>query len=183
VAPFVGKTTIFGNTRWKRRPSTPRPFSRMSYIGLVTATTYLLLFIPLCVIQSWAYMGPKGLRVHLLRLGITSQRNPGIQPVLVQLESRGRRGRPSLYVDFQPVSWEDFGVVLQKELNQRPPNWPVYFQGDPDMEWDWAGKTIDAIRGLQAEVILLTTAPALPRVKRGPTITPKPADAAPHGRR
>jgi hypothetical protein len=186
VAPFVGKTTIFGNTRWKRRPSTPRPFSRMSYIGLVTANTYLLLLIPVipvCILQSWAYMVPKGLKVHLLRFGITAQRNPGIQPVLVQLETRGQRGRPSLYVNFQPVSWEDFGVVLQKELNQRPPNWPVYFQGDPDMEWDWAGKTIDTIRGLQAEVILLTAAPGLPQVQGGPTTAPKPADAVPKGRR
>lgn len=54
------------------------------------------------------------------------------------------------------MDWEDFDIVLQKELIRRPPNWPVYLEGDPNMEWKWAVKTIDRIRGLGAEVVLLT---------------------------
>jgi biopolymer transport protein ExbD len=68
--------------------------------------------------------------------------------------------RPHLYVDSRPVSWEDFAAVLQNDLNRRPPNWPVYFQGDPEMEWQWAVTVIDTIGGLHAEVILLTPASA-----------------------
>jgi hypothetical protein len=66
-------------------------------------------------------------------------------------------GRPRLYVDYRPVGWDDIEALLRKELRVRPPNWPVYVEGDPGMEWVWAADTIDRIRGLHAEVILLTS--------------------------
>jgi hypothetical protein len=47
--------------------------------------------------------------------------------------------------------------LLKKELSRRPPDWPVYVDGDPDLEWQYPAEAIDAIRGLHAEVILLTT--------------------------
>jgi len=36
------------------------------------------------------------------------------------------------------------------------PTWPVYFEGDQDLEWQDAAKVIDLIRGANAEVVLLT---------------------------
>jgi hypothetical protein len=68
---------------------------------------------------------------------------------------------PVLYVNSRIVSREDFETVLRSELSLRPPTWPVYFEGDPGMPWEYAVKTIDAIRGLYAEVVLLaaTTTP------------------------
>ena len=96
-----------------------------------------------------------GLLLHLLRSGYAAQSSPGIQPLLVRLELVSP-GPPRLSVDGRPVSWEDFPAVLQKELTLRPPNWPVYLEGAPSMDWLWAGKAIDTIRGLQADVVLLT---------------------------
>jgi len=52
--------------------------------------------------------------------------------------------------------WEDLGAVLRKELNQRPPDWPVYLKGDPNMDFGVVGKAIGEIRGEGAEVIILT---------------------------
>jgi hypothetical protein len=167
VAPCVREGTAGGHFRWKRRPVKARPLFPMSYFGLIALITYLLEFISIGVLQSSAYIIPVGLRIHLVRPGISARRNPGIQPLLVRVESGGRSWRASLYVDSRPVSWEDFGGVLQKELNQRPPDWPVYLQGDPDMDWQWAVRAMDTIRGLHAEVVLLTSAPALPRGQSG----------------
>ena len=68
----------------------------------------------------------------------------------------GRDPRPSLYVGSQFVAWEDFSALLKKELARRPPDWPVYVEGDPHLEWRQVAEAIDAIRGPRAQIILLT---------------------------
>lgn len=140
----------------KPRPSRERPFSRASTFGLIATITHLMVLIPIGVMQSWAFVVPMGLRIHLLRPGITSQSSPGIQPLRVHVASTQRRLPPITYVGSRLVAWEDFETVLQYELNRRPPNWPVYLDGDPGMEWGNAVKVMDRIRGLKAEVVLLT---------------------------
>jgi biopolymer transport protein ExbD len=79
-----------------------------------------------------------------------------MQPLLVQVTEDGHRRRARLLIDGTPVAWEDFGAVLRKELNRRPPDWPVYVQGDPELEWRQVVEAVDEIRGVQGEVILLT---------------------------
>jgi len=142
------------DSRTPRPSSGPAPF-RLSYFGLVSATVLLLLFPTLWLLQTWAHVIPRGLRIRLTKPGISAQRGPGIQPVLVSLKS-GSFKRPRLYLDARPVLWEEFAGELQKELNRRPPDWPVYFEGDAELEWRWAVKAMDLMRGLQAEVVLLT---------------------------
>jgi hypothetical protein len=90
----------------------------------------------------------------LLRPGVQSERSPGIQPLLVRVVSEGPGVK--LYVGSKIVDWGEFPQVLKKELRLRPLDWPVYLEGDPDMELGWAVRAIDVIRGLQARVILLT---------------------------
>jgi hypothetical protein len=51
-----------------------------------------------------------------------------------------------------------FSALLKKELVRRPPDWPVYVEGDRDLEWRQVAEAIDAVRGQRAEVILLTGA-------------------------
>ena len=58
------------------------------------------------------------------------------------------------FFPFTP-SKSELREVLQTKLKLRPPNWPVYFTGDPSLEWQGPVKAIDIIRGLQAEVVLL----------------------------
>lgn len=111
-----------------------------------------------------------------LRPGSLTQGNPGIQPLRVRVASNGFRVRPSLYVNWELVRREDFASVLQTELNRRPPNWPVYFEGDPELEWKDAAIVIDTILGLRAEVVLLKAETAWPRKQPAPRTTPHAAD-------
>ena len=67
---------------------------------------------------------------------------------------------PRLLVDSVRAAWEDFPSVLRDKLKQRPPNWPVYVHGDPELTFARPVKAVDIIRGLHAEVVLL--APPLP---------------------
>jgi biopolymer transport protein ExbD len=135
----------------------------MSYIGLITAILYLLAGIPMLVLQGWAFRSPTGLWVHLLRSGVSAYRSPGIQPLLVQIKASH-----ALYVDWRPVSLADLGPVLRRELPLRPPNWPVYVEGDPSLDWMHVAQAVDIIRGEHAEVILLATPePAGPKFRDG----------------
>jgi hypothetical protein len=182
VAPYVHSATAAGHLWWKPRPSDRRPFSGLSSFGLFAAIAYLLVLIPLWVLQSWDQPIPQGLTIHLLP-GILAQSSSGIQPLRVWVESGEPRVSPILYVDWQLVAWENFETVLKKELSRRPPNWPVYLEGDANMEWGNAVKAMDAIRGLGAEVVLLTAGTASPPGRSGSRTTSNPADALQHGRR
>jgi hypothetical protein len=136
------------------RPWSAWPFSRTSWYGLIGTHTYPIMLIPVWVMISG--MVPTGLVVHLVKPGIAAQSTPGIQPLRVCVGAAPGDVHPKLYVDSRLVAWEDFAAVLQKELSQRPPNWPVYVEGSRDVEWGHAVRAIDVIRGLQAQVVLLT---------------------------
>jgi biopolymer transport protein ExbD len=129
-----------------------RPWSPMqaSTHSLILATAYSTLLSILCVAQSLDHQIPTGLRVRVVRPGVVTLRGPGLQPVLVRVASDG------LFVDSQPVSRRDLGAVLRRELDRRPPNWPVYFKGDSQKDFQYSSDAIDAIREQGAEVILLT---------------------------
>lgn len=130
-------------------------FARVSWYGLIAVQCCLVLAVPACFLQFGFRPIPVGLRVHIPRPPAPTEADPGIQPICVRLESHLLGEPPGLFVDEQPVPWEDFETVLRKGLSLRPPIWPVYFQGDPNMEWKWALVAVDRIRGLQAEVSLV----------------------------
>ena len=148
----------------------PRPsprvepaFMKPAWTGLVMVLCCLVIDIPVWVTYFGYRRVPMGLPVHLMKTAASNQADPGIQPVMVRLVLTGcdlhpqlpGGARPCLYIDSQLVSWEAFDSVLQQKLGLRPPNWPVYVEGDKAMEWKYAGEVIDKIRGLQAEVVLL----------------------------
>ena len=165
VAPLDGARTRGGNFRWKRRPPVPRPFSGLSYVALILTFGLVVVWIPNCVCWSLTYLVPNGLPVHLLRPAVVARRNPGMQPVLIRIAGESPAS-PSVYVDSRQVTWDSLAAVLQKEVNRRPPNWPVYVEGGPDMEWKWAVRAVDIVQGLQARAILLTPADMPQRLQR-----------------
>jgi hypothetical protein len=67
--------------------------------------------------------------------------------------------------DSQPVPWPDFDSALRQKLAHYPPHWPIYLDGDPNMEWKYAAEVIGTIRGQGAEVILLARPPAKAKMR------------------
>jgi len=137
------------------RLSARQPFAGKSSFPLLTAFVFLLTFISITVLQADVHGVPTGLSVHLPRPVTSAPNLLGMHPVLVRVELTTSM-RPQLYIDDQATTWEDFDSILQKKLTLRPPNWPVYVEGDPDLEWKWVLKAVDRIRGLQADVTLLS---------------------------
>jgi biopolymer transport protein ExbD len=92
---------------------------------------------------------PRGLPIRLLR----SEYQPpshGIQPVLIRIARNH-----DITVSGQAVSPEDFGSVLGREIAQRPPAWPLYIEGDPNLEWMDIVRVIDAVQADGRDVVLL----------------------------
>ena len=147
----IAKEYLLGDLRSSSR----RPLTGVSSTALLGALTFLLVFLSLTVLQGMARPILVGLPVRLLPAPSATGRSPGIAPLVVRVSPPGVNSRPRLYVDSRSVSRGDFESVLQKELSQRPPNWPVYLDGDPDMEAHWVLEIVDVIRGLRAEVVLL----------------------------
>ncbi len=136
----------------------------MSWIGLFAVVYCWLLVL---VFRIWGVVaGPvptKGLFVYLVRPGILAQSTPWLEPLIVRVDFAGPTACPLLYLNSRPIAWEDLGTVLQKELNHRPPHWPVFLEGGPDLQWRDVAQAIDIVRGANGEVVLLGSATASPR--------------------
>lgn len=139
------------------RTSASRPLSGLSWIALLL-NILLPSAVAVVVMVSLEYPTPIGFKVRLLRPGVSAQPSPGIQPLIVRVERRGL-DPARFYVNWQPVSPERLDSLLREELSRRPPDWPVYVEGDGDMELKEVLAVIDRLRGLHADVVLLTRAP------------------------
>jgi hypothetical protein len=96
-----------------------------------------------------------GLPARVFRPEKTSQPIPGLEPVLVQMRLKAGDSRPELYINSLLVPLDDFETNLLKALNRCPPEWLVYFEGDPDLEWGAVVDVVDRIRGLHLRVTML----------------------------
>lgn len=139
------------------RTSASRPLSGLSWIALLL-NILLPSAVAVVVMVSLEYPTPIGFKVRLLRPGVSAQPSPGIQPLIVRVERRGL-DPARFYVNWQPVSPERLDSLLREELSRRPPDWPVCVEGDGDMELKEVLAVIDRLRGLHADVVLLTRAP------------------------
>jgi biopolymer transport protein ExbD len=122
--------------------------------ALMIVIVFMMLALPAQVMSAWAWVPTVGFRVRLMRPGIDGVPSPGIQPIRVHVGFDGTRR--VVTVNNEPVPWNRLGVALRRELRLRPPDWPVYVDGDRDMEWGRAVEAIDVIQGLHAQVVLLT---------------------------
>lgn len=168
AAVRAGSGAVDGNRRRDLRPSKRPAFSRTSFFGLIAAISYILVAISFGVLKTLGRPTYQGLMIHLLQPPAAAQASPQIESLLVRVKFARSNVRPSLYVNSQPVSWGDLSTVLRKELSRRPPTWPVYFEGDPDMPWEYAMEAIDVVRGLHAEIVLFTSKTA-PRLVKWPS--------------
>jgi hypothetical protein len=128
--PLVaGKTVPF--RRRTPKSALARPFSKPYHLSL----TMVLVLMAMCSVMALIYDAEHvvvvGLPIHLIRSGVTAPRSPGIQPLLVRVIGDAYSAR--LSIDSQSIEWKNLGAVLRKELRQRPPDSPVYVQGDPDL--------------------------------------------------
>jgi biopolymer transport protein ExbD len=146
--------TRHAHLRWQRKATKGKLIAGLGSFPLVAQ---ILLMVPLFsfMISEVIKPIPQGIKVHLLRPGPAAAASPGIQPLLVQVAAGPRQH--GVRVDSKLVAWDELATLLKTELMRRPPEWPVYVEGDPAMDWQYAVQAIDAIEGVGGRVVLLTT--------------------------
>lgn len=131
------------------KSGTVKPFSTLSTQSLVLVLTLFTVWASLVVGTSLELPLPHGLPIRTVRPGVEIPRPPGIEPLMVRVTANG------LFIGSESVPLDALGPSVKRELRLRPPDWPVYVQGDSDLEWRQVAEVIDAIRGSEADVILL----------------------------
>ena len=116
-------------------------------LAIVVSSSMLLVLMFVVLIQPLGSYRNTGLTVHLVKPGPIL---PAIQPLCVRVEPKGR-----VLIDSRAVPWDRFDSFIKAQLALRPPNWPVYVDGDPDINWREVAFAIDRLRGLHVEVALM----------------------------
>jgi hypothetical protein len=168
---------------WVVRPSIKPDFAKPSWVGLLFCLTWGVALMGFWMVHLSSDLRIQGLPVRLLRPGVCGQRMPNLDPLVVRIscavdcaspyppydwlhpddemrkariEIWRKRVAPVVYFDSQRISWEQLGPLLDGGLALRPPDWPVYVQGDGILEWQAVVQAIDIVRGKGAQVVLLT---------------------------
>jgi hypothetical protein len=79
--------------------------------------------------------------------------DPWLKPLVLRIDAQER-----WFLDGEPVTPEDFPAALKKSLSRRP-DWFVYLEADPNLDFRAPARAMDMIQGLHAKVILMAPTP------------------------
>jgi hypothetical protein len=82
--------------------------------------------------------------------------DPWLKPPVLRIDSKER-----WFLDGEPVTPDNFPAALRKSLSRRP-DWFVYLEADPGLDFGVPAHAMDMIQGLHAKVILMV--PTAPRI-------------------
>ena len=142
----VADTPGYGTIRRRRWPLRPR-FNSLPSRGLISFS----LAVPLIVVM-WirgASLTPIGFRVYLLPVSQTSRVQPATGTLTLRIDAKGR-----YYLDSKLIAHEELANSVARLTWPAPP--VVYLYADPNLDYQDVIAAIDALRGLRANVVLLT---------------------------
>jgi biopolymer transport protein ExbD len=101
---------------------------------------------------------PKGIRVSLLKPG----RDPiwtdeWTAPIILRIVDVGSGKEPELEINSKRLNWNELNQELKQEIGSRKPGAIVYIKADPNLPWADVAYALDAARGFQTKVVLLTS--------------------------
>ena len=123
------------------------------------------MLMPLCVVVALAIPTPwgpsRGLAIRTIRPGVKLIPAAGVMPLRIRVladNQSGYRGAPmrGLEIGSQVIDRTDLGAFLAREMAKRPSDWPVYIEGDRELDFGSVAWTIDAVSAFGSKVILLT---------------------------
>lgn len=82
--------------------------------------------------------------------------DPWLKPLVLRIDAKNR-----WFPDGEPVTPDNFPGALRKSLSRRP-DWFVYLEADPGLDFGVPARAMDMIQGLYAKVILMV--PTAPRI-------------------
>lgn len=151
---LADSATVGQNLQWAQKLPLRRPISGLPAFGLVGGMIFAILAMLMMLITI--PITPKGMSVHLLKLGEGPAKSDSwTEPLVVRVKYAGQGHYPGVFVNSKQVPWDDLNSALKRELGQRR-EWTVYVGGDSCVAWVNVANVIDAARRLHAKVFLIT---------------------------
>ena len=155
--PFDVVAPLRSRLKYSRRKWCTRHqplFTRSGWIALALFLCYLMFDIPIWAIIYYGSVRT-GIFIHLWKPVAQTNDTPALPVLVVRFALHGHQKRPDLFVDSEPVTWPELETALRAKLVHYPPHWPIYLDGDPNMDWQYAVEVTETIHSLKAEVIFL----------------------------
>jgi hypothetical protein len=112
------------------------------------------------------YKVPTGLYVRLLEIGSLDNRHHPVKSVVISVVRGSANGSPVVRVNSKETSLDNLEDAVAPKRTARPQT--AYVEAEDTLAWDDVAKVIDAVKGLDANVVLLTNTPNV-TVARKPT--------------
>ncbi len=147
---------------WRRpKQVAARTFSVAGRFNLNHSMLLLILLLVLLwvIFVMQAPFIAHGFAIRVIRPGVALIPIAGTMPLRIHVLA-GKKGKfwemRGLQVGSQVFNRADLEAFLRREIPKRPPDWPVYVEGDPELEYESVGWAIDAVSALRTKVVLLT---------------------------
>lgn len=139
--------------QWAQKPPLEPAFSALPSFGLICALVLSWLAMLHMVFYQWGRFRDQGLVVSVMNHVPSAASS---EPLVIGIRAAGQALPPKVYLNSRRLSWEELDSSLKAELSKRSV-WAVYVEADSNVSWQDALRAIDAARGLQARVVLLTS--------------------------
>lgn len=160
VSPSTVESAGYSRSPSRQKLRLKPRFSQLPPFGLAYTLVLAGVLIPtfLIFLYAWGYdRRPMGIEVRLLKIGAPrSPTNSQPEPVVVHVESTGLNSPPLLYLNSEPISWNELSTDLKTHLKTRA-EWLVYVEADSNVTWGDAVNAMDVIRQAGAKIVLSTT--------------------------
>lgn len=133
-------------------------FSEMPAYGLLAAPGLAFAVAAFMIFPS--FYPPTGLSLRLLKPGKAQASNSSPIPVIVIRSVRTSANRQTaLYVNAKETHWKKLGAAVTSEINKITPQQITYVEAEDDVPWQAVADVIDVVKGVPANVVLLTNRP------------------------
>lgn len=122
---------------------------------------FMVLWVVVAVANATRWVPSHGFAIRTIRPAVKLIPTAGVMPIRIRVlagnqSGYGRVPIRGVQIGSQVIGRTDLAAFLMREMAKRPPDWPVYIDGDGDLEFASIAWTIDEVSALGAKVILLT---------------------------
>jgi biopolymer transport protein ExbD len=159
AASLNGSQSVVQYFQWAQKLPLKAALSGLPSFGLVCSLLLSWLVMFHMAFHQVGRFHSKGIGTSVMQ-HVPLAQNSGrwTEPLVLSVRASGPGLLPTLYLNSKLLSWEELDSALKVELSTRSV-WIVYVEADSNVSWQDALRAIDAARGLQAKVVLLTSRP------------------------
>jgi biopolymer transport protein ExbD len=149
---LAGRDTGHASATFRRRMFPRREITpSLPTIGYFYALTSFVLFLTCSLPVLLGPRIPVGLPVTLVRMDAWKIKTDStFEPLVIRVELGHQ-----LYLNAKPMSADELSKALGEQLARRP-NWYVYVDADPNVQFADVAWAIDIIRGQHADAVMVT---------------------------